>query len=115
MIKKAGPRSREPASDLRKLVGDTGIEPVTSSVSRLHRSRSSRAKILAPEQFAALYGRVITEEAEALRTALEDLSSAPQHGCPWRQDEETPSWYNIGSSVTHNVCSGAGRRRLSPG
>ena len=29
----AGPRAREPASDLRKLVGDTGIEPVTSSVS----------------------------------------------------------------------------------
>ena len=29
----AGPRPREPASDLRKLVGDTGIEPVTSSVS----------------------------------------------------------------------------------
>ena len=33
MIKKAGPHPREPASDLRKLVGDTGIEPVTSSVS----------------------------------------------------------------------------------
>ena len=33
MIKKAGPRPREPASDLHKLVGDTGIEPVTSSVS----------------------------------------------------------------------------------
>jgi hypothetical protein len=33
MIKKAGSRLREPASDLRKLVGDTGIEPVTSSVS----------------------------------------------------------------------------------
>ncbi len=29
----AGSRLREPASDLRKLVGDTGIEPVTSSVS----------------------------------------------------------------------------------
>jgi hypothetical protein len=29
----AGPRPREPAPDLRKLVGDTGIEPVTSSVS----------------------------------------------------------------------------------
>jgi hypothetical protein len=29
----AGSRSWEPASDLRKLVGDTGIEPVTSSVS----------------------------------------------------------------------------------
>ena len=34
MIKKAGSRPREPASDLRKLVGDTGIEPVTSSVSK---------------------------------------------------------------------------------
>ena len=34
MIKKAGPHLREPASDLRKLVGDTGIEPVTSSVSK---------------------------------------------------------------------------------
>ena len=31
----AGPHSREPASDLRKLVGDTGIEPVTSSVSKV--------------------------------------------------------------------------------
>jgi hypothetical protein len=30
----AGPRLRELASDLRKLVGDTGIEPVTSSVSK---------------------------------------------------------------------------------
>ena len=29
----AGSRLRESASDLRKLVGDTGIEPVTSSVS----------------------------------------------------------------------------------
>ena len=29
----AGPESPEPASDLRKLVGDTGIEPVTSSES----------------------------------------------------------------------------------
>ena len=29
----ASPRPRELASDLRKLVGDTGIEPVTSSVS----------------------------------------------------------------------------------
>jgi hypothetical protein len=29
----AGSRSGEPASDLPKLVGDTGIEPVTSSVS----------------------------------------------------------------------------------
>jgi hypothetical protein len=27
------PRPREPVSDLRKLVGDTGIEPVASSVS----------------------------------------------------------------------------------
>ena len=35
MIKKAGPRPRKLASDLRKLVGDTGIEPVTSSVSRV--------------------------------------------------------------------------------
>ena len=30
-----GSRSWEPASDLAKLVGDTGIEPVTSSVSRV--------------------------------------------------------------------------------
>jgi hypothetical protein len=30
----AGSESPEPASDLRKLVGDTGIEPVTSSVSK---------------------------------------------------------------------------------
>jgi hypothetical protein len=29
----AGSRDGEPASDLLKLVGDTGIEPVTSSVS----------------------------------------------------------------------------------
>jgi hypothetical protein len=29
----AGSESPEPASDLLKLVGDTGIEPVTSSVS----------------------------------------------------------------------------------
>jgi hypothetical protein len=29
----AGSESPEPASDLPKLVGDTGIEPVTSSVS----------------------------------------------------------------------------------
>jgi hypothetical protein len=34
----AGSESPEPASDLRKLVGDTGIEPVTSSVSKLHES-----------------------------------------------------------------------------
>jgi len=34
----AGSKSPEPASDLRKLVGDTGIEPVTSSVSKLHES-----------------------------------------------------------------------------
>ena len=30
--------------------------------------------------------RVLAEEAEALRTALEDFSNAPQPGCPWELD-----------------------------
>jgi len=32
--------------------------------------------------------RVLTEEAEALRTALEDFSTAPRPGCPWTQDDK---------------------------
>ena len=35
--------------------------------------------------------RVLTEEAEALRTALEDFSNAPQSGCPWEQDDQAVS------------------------
>lgn len=35
--------------------------------------------------------RVLTEEAEALRTALEDFSSAPRPGCPLTQDDKTVS------------------------
>jgi hypothetical protein len=35
--------------------------------------------------------RVLTEEAEALRAALEDFSNAPQPGCPWRQDDKAVS------------------------
>jgi len=35
--------------------------------------------------------RVLTEEAEALRAALEDFSNAPQPGCPWTQDDKTVS------------------------
>lgn len=30
--------------------------------------------------------RVLAEEAESLRTALEDFSNAPQPGCPWELD-----------------------------
>jgi hypothetical protein len=33
--------------------------------------------------------RVLTEEAGALRAALENFSSAPQPGCPWTQDDKT--------------------------
>ncbi len=32
--------------------------------------------------------RVLTEEAEALRAAMEQLGSAPQPGSPWTQDDE---------------------------
>ena len=35
--------------------------------------------------------RVLAEEAEALRTALEDFSNAPQPGCPWELDGEAIS------------------------
>lgn len=35
--------------------------------------------------------RLLTEEAEALRAALEDFSNAPQPGCPWKQDDKTVS------------------------
>lgn len=35
--------------------------------------------------------RLLTEEAEALRAALEDFSNAPAPGCPWKQDDETVS------------------------
>ena len=37
--------------------------------------------------------RVLTEEAAALRAALDDFSSAPQPGCPWKQDDKTVSGY----------------------
>jgi len=30
--------------------------------------------------------RILAEEAEALRAALEDFSNAPQPGCPWELD-----------------------------
>jgi len=30
--------------------------------------------------------RVLAEEAEAVRAALEDFSNAPQPGCPWELD-----------------------------
>jgi hypothetical protein len=33
--------------------------------------------------------RTITEEAGALRAALEEFSNAPQPGCPWKQDDQT--------------------------
>src|SRR5690348_11386058 len=32
--------------------------------------------------------RVLTEEAEALRAAMEQFGSAPQPGSPWIQDDE---------------------------
>src|ERR1039458_9499659 len=35
--------------------------------------------------------RVLTEEAGALRSALEDFSNAPRPGCPWKQDDKTVS------------------------
>jgi hypothetical protein len=50
----AGPRPREPASDLHKLVGDTGIEPVTSSVS----THSPAANALILIQIGKLYESV---------------------------------------------------------
>jgi hypothetical protein len=43
MILRLVPDHGEPASDLRKLVGDTGIEPVTSSVSRCRHGRPGSA------------------------------------------------------------------------
>jgi hypothetical protein len=33
--------------------------------------------------------RVLIEEADALRAALEDFSNAPRRGCPWEQDDKT--------------------------
>jgi hypothetical protein len=35
--------------------------------------------------------RVLTEEAEDLRAALEDFSNSPRPGCPWKQDEKAVS------------------------
>ena len=35
--------------------------------------------------------RVLTEEAGALRAALESFSNAPQPGCPWQQDDKAVS------------------------
>ncbi len=35
--------------------------------------------------------RVLTEEAEDLRAALEHFSNHPQPGCPWKQDDKTVS------------------------
>jgi hypothetical protein len=35
--------------------------------------------------------RVLTEEADALRAAMESFSNAPQPGCPWEQDDKTVS------------------------
>ena len=32
--------------------------------------------------------RILTEEAEALRSAMEQFGSAPQPGSPWTQDDE---------------------------
>lgn len=35
--------------------------------------------------------RLVTEEGTALRSALQDFSSAPQPGCPWERDEKAVS------------------------
>jgi hypothetical protein len=35
--------------------------------------------------------RVLTEEADALRAAVENFSHDPQPGCPWKQDDKTAS------------------------
>jgi hypothetical protein len=35
--------------------------------------------------------RVLTEEAAALRAAMEDFSNAPRPGCPWTQDDKAVS------------------------
>jgi hypothetical protein len=37
--------------------------------------------------------RVLTEEAGALRAALEGFSNAPQPGCPWTQDDKMAAGY----------------------
>ena len=42
-------------------------------------------------ELVLIANRVLTEEAEALRAALEDFSNAPQPGCPWTQDDKTVS------------------------
>jgi len=42
-------------------------------------------------ELVTVANRVITDEADALRAALEDFSNAPQPGCPWNQDDKTVS------------------------
>jgi hypothetical protein len=42
-------------------------------------------------ELVTVASRVITDEADALRAALEDFSNAPQPGCPWNQDDKTVS------------------------
>jgi hypothetical protein len=44
--------------------------------------------------------RVLAEEAEALRAALEDFSNAPQPGCPWELDGKAIS-DQVGPSRQH--------------
>ena len=59
------PVSREPASDLRKLVGDTGIEPVTSSVSK--KNKVGAAPGTAPTQVRATSRSVVERRGRAGR------------------------------------------------
>lgn len=42
-------------------------------------------------ELVTVANRVITDEAGALRAALEDFSNVPQPGCPWNQDDRIVS------------------------
>ena len=42
-------------------------------------------------ELVTVANRVITEEADSLRVAMENFSNAPQPGCPWSQDDKTVS------------------------
>jgi hypothetical protein len=73
----ADPRPREPASDLRKLVGDTGIEPVTSSVSKKKSNLGSRSRSDGVERGASHQQKRPEGVCGALR-ALEPVGSPPR-------------------------------------
>ncbi len=71
--------------------GTDGVDLTTAGDPRSWRYDRTTAPGFPLPELVTVANRVITDEADALRAALEDFSNAPQPGCPWNQDDKTVS------------------------